>query len=299
MKRTITGVIALFCVNVLWAQDVDLFKTMNDEAATKDSLKKEYVEATFKSTHLINGHSIETTKAGLLDFRISHRFGLINQGSYQFFGLDNATERLGLDYGITNNLGIGIGRSTFQKQMDGFVKLKLLKQSTGYRASPISITGVAAVVIKTLKDADPNLKRTTSDKTSYVYQLIIARKFSPKTSVQLLPTFVHYNLVPQANDPNDLYSLGIGARQKVSKRLSITAEYYYQFNQFSGFYNSLALGVDIETGGHVFQLHFTNSTGMTESTFINQTTGKWVDGDIHFGFNISRVFKIKKQKLTP
>ncbi|MBC7650409.1 MAG: hypothetical protein H7101_01520 [Deinococcales bacterium] len=299
MKRIITVSIALFCVNVLLAQEVDLFKTMNEEAAKKDSLTKEYVEATFKSTHLINGHSIETTKAGLLDFRISHRFGLINQGSYQFFGLDNATERLGLDYGITNNLGIGIGRSTFQKQMDGFVKMKLLKQSTGNHASPVSITGLAAVIIKTLKEADPNIKRTTGDKTSYVYQLIIAKKFSPKTSVQLLPTFVHYNLVPLANDPNDLYSLGIGARQKVSKRLSITAEYYYQFNQFSGFYNSLAIGVDIETGGHVFQLHFTNSTGMTESTFINQTTGKWADGDVHFGFNISRVFKIKKQKLTP
>ncbi len=274
------------------AQEVDLFKMVD---STK---QKEYVEATFKSTHLINGHSIETTKGGLLDFRISHRFGLINSGSYNFFGLDNATERLGLDYGITNNISVGIGRSTFQKQMDGFVKAKLLRQSTGPHASPVSITGLAAVIIKTLKDSDPAIKRSTSDKTSYAYQLIIARKFSSSTSIQLMPTMVHYNLVPLANDPNNLFSLGIGARQKLSKRLSLTAEYYYQFNQFSGYYNSLALGVDIETGGHVFQLHFTNSTGLTESTFINQTSGKWGDGDIHFGFNISRVFKIKKQKTS-
>jgi len=284
--------LAIASTKMVIAQEVDLFKTVD---STK---QKEYVEATFKSTHLINGHSIETTKAGLLDFRISHRFGLLNSGSYNFFGLDNATERLGLDYGITNNIGIGIGRSTFQKQMDGFVKVKLLKQSTGPKASPISITGVAAVIVKTLKDSDPALQRTTSDKTSYAYQLIIARKFSASTSIQLMPTMVHYNLLPLAKDPNDLYSLGIGARQKLSKRLSLTAEYYYQFNQFSGYYNSLALGVDIETGGHVFQLHFTNSTGLTESTFINQTSGKWENGDIHFGFNISRVFKIKKQKLS-
>jgi hypothetical protein len=256
------------------------------------------LETTFKSTHLINGHSIETTKAGLLDFRISHRFGLLNSGSYNFFGLDNAIERLGLDYGITNNIGVGIGRSTFQKQMDVFLKVKLLRQSTGSHASPVSTKGLAAVIIKTLKDSDPAIKRTTSDKTAYTYQLIIARKFSSSTSIQLMPTMVHYNLVPLANDPNDLYSLGIGARQKLSKRLSLTAEYYYQFNQFSGYYNSLAIGIDIETVGHVFQLHFTNSTGLTESTFINQTFGKWENGDIHFGFNISRVFKIKKQKLS-
>jgi hypothetical protein len=285
--------LATASVQVATAQEIDLFKT-----ADSSQPQKEYIEATFKSTHLINGHSIETTKAGLLDFRISHRFGLINSGSYNFFGLDNATERLGLDYGITNNISVGIGRSTFQKQMDGFLKVKLLKQSTGPYASPVSITGLAAVIIKTLKDSDPNIKRSTSDKTSYAYQLIIARKFSSSTSIQLMPTMVHYNLVPLANDPNDLYSLGIGARQKLSKRLSLTAEYYYQFNQFSGYYNSLALGVDIETGGHVFQLHFTNSTGLTESTFINQTSGKWENGDIHFGFNISRVFKIKKQKLS-
>lgn len=285
--------LATASVQVATAQEIDLFKT-----ADSSKPQKEYVEATFKSTHLINGHSIETTKGGLLDFRISHRFGLINSGSYNFFGLDNATERLGLDYGITNNISVGIGRSTFQKQMDGFVKAKLLRQSTGPHASPVSITGLAAVIIKTLKDSDPNIKRSTSDKTSYTYQLIIARKFSSSTSIQLMPTMVHYNLVPLANDPNDLYSLGIGARQKLSKRLSLTAEYYYQFNQFSGYYNSLALGVDIETGGHVFQLHFTNSTGLTESTFINQTSGKWGNGDIHFGFNISRVFKIKKQKTS-
>jgi hypothetical protein len=292
IQRILALLLATASTQVAVAQEVDLFKTVD---STK---QKEYVEATFKSTHLINGHSIETTKAGLLDFRISHRFGLINSGSYNFFGLDNATERLGLDYGITNNISVGIGRSTFQKQMDGFLKVKLLRQSTGPNASPVSITGLAAVIIKTLKDSDPNIKRSTSDKTSYAYQLIIARKFSSSTSIQLMPTMVHYNLVPLANDPNDLYSLGIGARQKLSKRLSLTAEYYYQFNQFSGYYNSLALGVDIETGGHVFQLHFTNSTGLTESTFINQTSGKWGDGDIHFGFNISRVFKIKKQKLS-
>ncbi len=284
----------VFCITK--AQEIDLFKEAKDN---KDSTIREAVESTFKSTHLINGHSIETTKGGLLDFRISHRFGFVNTGTYEFFGLDNSTVRLGLDYGITNRLGIGIGRSTFQKQMDGFVKYKILQQSTGYHASPVTITGLVAVNIKTLKDLDPTKQFSTGDKTSYAYQLLIARKLNKNTSIQLMPALVHYNIVPLANDPNDLYSLGIGARQKVSKRISINAEYYYQFNKFSGTYNSLAIGVDIETGGHVFQLHFTNSTGMTERTFIHETTGRWSNGDIHFGFNISRVFKLKKQKLTP
>ncbi len=293
-------VLALFhCVLLscmLHAQDVDLLTKAKEESAREDSNRTELVAATFKSTRLINGHSVETIKEGLLDFRISHRFGFVNQGLYDLFGLDNATERMGLDYGITNRLMVGVGRSTFQKQMDGFVKYRLLQQSTGKKAVPLSVTLLASAIVKTIKETDPTIKRTTSDKTSFAYQVLIARKFNEKTSLQIMPTLVHYNLVPLTGDPNDLFSLGIGGRQKISKRVSINAEYYWQFNKFDGYHNSFAIGVDIETGGHVFQLHFANSTGMTETTFIHETIGDWSKGDIHFGFNISRVFKIKKKK---
>lgn len=285
----------LFCC-LVQAQDVDLFKAAKEESAKEDSSKTELVAATFKSTRLINGHSVETIKEGLLDFRISHRFGFINQGLYDFFGLDNATERLGLEYGVSNRFMVGVGRSTYQKQMDGFAKYRLLQQSTGKVNMPLSVTLLASAVVKTIKETDPTSKRTSSDKTSFAYQVLIARKFSDNTSLQIMPTMIHYNLVPLASDPNDMFSLGIGGRQKISKRVSINAEYYWQFNKFTGYYNSLAIGVDIETGGHVFQLHFANSTGMTEPTFIHETIGSWSKGDIHFGFNISRVFKIKKKK---
>ncbi|MBC7587545.1 MAG: hypothetical protein H7178_04220 [Chitinophagaceae bacterium] len=294
-KTILTCSLALL-FTYIHAQETDLFKIAEEEAKKADSAKNELVEATFKSTRVINGHSVETTKRGILDYRIHHRFGFVNTGLYDFFGLDNATERMGFDYGITDRFAIGIGRSTFQKQMDGFLKYRLLHQSTGYKAMPISVTLLAAGIVKTVRNTDPSKPLTGRDKTSYVYQAIIAKKFNDKTSLQLMPTLVHYNLVPLATDPNDMYSLGIAARQKLNRRFALTAEYYYQFNQFNGYKSSLAVGVDIETGGHVFQLHFTNSTGMTEPTFIHETMGDFFKGDIHFGFNISRNFTLKKNK---
>ncbi len=283
---------------LLKAQETDLFKQAEEESRKADSLSTEKVYATFKATRLMNGHTVETIKKGLLDFRVAHRFGFLNEGAENFFGLDNATTRLSLDYGISNRLMVGIGRSTYLKQMDGFVKYRLLEQATGYKPVPVSVTLLASAAIRTLKETDPTQNRTTWEKTSYAWQVLIARKLNDNTSLQLMPTLVHYNMVPLATDKNDRFSLGFGGRQKISKRVSINAEYYWQFNKFAGYYNSLAVGVDIETGGHVFQLHLTNSTGMTERTFIHETTGRWEKGDIHFGFNISRVFNLCKKPKT-
>ncbi len=299
MKILIAIAASIVFVNTQ-AQDstktIDLFAMATEEAKSENAQITELVIATFKSTRLINGQSVETTKKGVLDYRIHHRFGFVNTGLYEFFGLDNATERMGFDYGITDRLCIGIGRSTFQKQMDGFAKYRVLRQATGKKSMPISVTALGAMVIKTIKNNDPAKPYTSTDKTSYVAQLIIAHKLNNKTSIQLMPTMVHYNLVPLSSQPNDMFSLGIGARQKLNKRFALTAEYYQQFNSFDGYYNSLAFGVDIETGGHIFQLHFTNSTGMTEPTFIHETVGDFGKGDIHFGFNISRNFSLKKNK---
>lgn len=274
----------------------DLFAMAMQESETADSNTTVYTEATFKATRLISGHTVETCRKGILDFRIAHRFGFLNQGLYELFGLDNATERMSFDYGITDRLTIGFARSTFKKQLDGTVKFKLLRQSAGKVKMPVTVTVVAAAVAKTLKAPTEALKRTATENTSYVLQFLIARKVTEDLSLQLMPTLVHYNLVPFASDKNDRIALGIGGRQKISKRISIDAEYYYRFDKFDGFHNALGISVDIETGGHVFQLAFTNATGMTEPTFINETTGRWGKGDIHFGFNISRVFKIGKKR---
>lgn len=296
MKKIIIGISLLLTQSFVYAQDIDLFKEMDEQNKKETKEKIDYAAYTFKTTRLVNGHTIENLGKGILDFRINHRFGRVNQGAYDLFGLDNASMRMALDYGITDRLMVGVGRSTFEKQFDGFVKYKLLRQSSGKKNMPISLSYVATGILKTLKDPDPTIRKNFTDRLYFAHQLLIARKFNDYTSIQLMPTIVHYNIVPKANDPNDLFSLGIGARQRISKRVNLTGEYYYQFNKLSGYYNSFSVGFDIETGGHVFQLHFTNSTGMTERTFITETTGQWGKGDIHFGFNISRVFTIVKPK---
>ncbi|HLO82537.1 MAG TPA: DUF5777 family beta-barrel protein [Chitinophagaceae bacterium] len=280
----------------LWAQDPNLLDMLDKEEKAKPVT--DYTTATFKTTRLINAHSIEQLKGGVLDVKISHRFGTLNDGFYELFGLDNASIRIGGDYGITDWLMVGLGRSSFEKQYDGFMKVKLLRQSKGAKTMPLSLSGFAGIYYNTLKWADSSRDNYTTSRFNYVFQLIAARKFSEGFSLQISPTLVHYNLVPRATDPNDLLSVGIGARQKLSKRVSINAEYYYQIPGYKleGSENALSLGIDIETGGHVFQLIFTNSTGIAENQYITKTNGRWQDGDIHFGFNIARVFTLKKPK---
>jgi hypothetical protein len=279
-------------------EEVDLNKMLEEEEKKEAKDNISYTIATFKTTRLINGHSVENTQAGVLDAKISHRFGTVNGGLYDLFGLDNASMRMGLDYGITNWLMVGAGRSTYQKQYDVFAKWKFARQSNGKKNMPVSAAIMVAAMAQTQKWTDASRPNYFSSRLYYATQLIVARKFSENTSLQLMPSFIHYNLVPNATDPNDIIAIGIGGRQKITKRISINAEYYYQIPGYKlpNTANSLSIGFDIETGGHVFQLHFTNSRGMTERTFISETAGKWGDGDILFGFNISRVFTLNKGK---
>lgn len=287
--------LALFSLPA-FAQD-DLMKMLEEE--TEKDKKPDYATATFKTTRLINGHSVENVADGVLDFRISHRFGYISGGAYELWGLDEASMRLGLDYGLSKRWMIGIGRSTYQKQYDGFTKFKILRQSSGSRSMPITLSAIGSMMYKSLKFDDPSRENFYTSNMYYSGQLLIARKFNESLSLQLMPTIVHYNLVEGADDPNDLFSVGIGGRMKLSKRVSLNVEYYYQLPdyKFAGTQNSLSIGFDVETGGHVFQLYCTNSTGMTERTYINETTGDFFAGDIRLGFTISRVFTIKKPKI--
>jgi opacity protein-like surface antigen len=258
----------------------------------------DYTTATFKTTRLLNGHSIENQAEGVLDFRINHRFGNLNGGTYEWFGLDQANVKICFDYGVTPWLMVGLGHTNVDKTYDGFVKAKLLRQSTGKRKMPVSATYVATSAVTTLKWSDPNRKNYISSRYAYTHQLLIARKFSNATSLQLMPTLVHRNLIDSSKYKNDVIVLGIGGRQKLTQRMSVNLEYYYVLpNQISPIYNnSFSLGFDIETGGHVFQLTFTNSRGMTDPQFITQTVGDWLKGDVRFGFNISRVFTLKERR---
>lgn len=250
---------------------------------------KTYAIATFKSTRLINGHSIETRTKQVLEFVISHRFGRLNSGVDELFGLDNASIRFGLEYGITNNLNVGVGRSSFNKVYDGFAKYKLLRQSN---SMPITLTGLATATSQTVDFPNNGADFEPKHRWVYTYQVLVARKFNSSFSFQLMPTYMHRNLVPTEEDANDLLALGVGGRIKLNQRLAINAEYYHQLSDKSDqFTNALAIGFDIETGGHVFQLHLTNAQQMNER-FIGETTGDFFSGDIHFGFNVSRVFNI-------
>jgi hypothetical protein len=274
-------------------QAQDLIDLLGDEKP-----KKEYVKNAFKSSRVINGHSIEFLSPGTMDFRILHRFGLLDQGVKNFFGLDQASMRMGFDFGILPNLMLGVGRSTYKKEIDGFIKYGIIRQSTGEHSYPITITGVAGMTINTLPFPDPSIQNFATSKLAYYFQTSIGRKFSESFTLQITPTVVHNNLVPLAAQPNDVYSLGIGGRYKFTKRMAFTWDYFYLLNGITKKvnYNPLGLGIDIETGGHVFQLHFSNSTGMNERAFITETTNTWGKGEIRWGFNLSRVFQIKKNK---
>ncbi len=278
------------------ADSTDLMAQLESESEDKNAVN--YITATFKTTRLVNGHTVENVGKGVLDVKISHRFGTLNKGGYELFGLDNATMRMGFDYGISKRLMVGVGRSTFQKTYDAFLKFKLLRQSTGYRTMPVTVSYVGTVALISLKWADTSRKNYFSSRLSYTHQFIIGSKLSEGVSLQVMPTYIHRNLATYADEPNDLYAVGVGGRFKLTKRLSFNVEYYYQIPGYKveGTTNPLSLGFDIETGGHVFQLHFTNSTAMAERAFISGTTGKWEKGDILFGFNISRVFTIGKSR---
>lgn len=254
----------------------------------------EYVKAGFKTTRVINAHSFENVAAGVLDLKISHRFGYLSGGAYELYGLDQAMIRIGTDYGITDRLMVGWGRSSVGKEYDGFVKFKLLRQSTGKVNMPLSVAAVSAMTVSTLKFADTERKNYFSSRLYYTNELIIGRKFGDQFSLQVMPAMVHRNLVKTKLDNNDVYILGVAGRQKITKRLAVNFEYHYIFDERvrNESENSLSLGLDIETGGHVFQLHFTNSTSITEKGYLTETKGRWQDGDIHFGFNVSRVFNL-------
>ena len=257
---------------------------------------KELTTATFKTTHLIIGQSVENVGKGSLNVLISHHFGKVNDGLYNFFGLDQSTIRLGVEYGITNRLEAGIGRSSLQKTADGYVKYKILRQNN--IDMPLTVTYFGGMAMNTLKWADPTRKNFFTSRLSFVNQLLIARKFTEDLSLQLMPTHVHKNLVPRIVDQNDVFAVGAGGRYKFTRRMSVNAEYYYLLPGQSAkdFQNSLSLGVDLETGGHVFQLFFTNSQPLFERGFVSETQGKWNKAEIFFGFNIIRTFGIVKPK---
>jgi Membrane bound beta barrel domain (DUF5777) len=267
-----------------------------------DQLGKEdeeinYAQYSFKTNRIINLHSLESTAAGVMDVKISHRFGAVGEGFYDLFGLDQATQRFGVDYGITNELTVGVNRNSVRKAYDGFIKYKFLRQSTGKRNMPITAALMTSAAIETQRWDDPTRVNKFTSRLFYTNQLIIGRKFNDVLSLEVVPTLVHRNLVKASTDKNDIFAIGVGGRVRLSRRVTINAEYVYLLpNQLADAKNSLSLGFDIETGGHVFQFHFTNSTSMSEYAFVTQNDANWNKNSVRFGFNVSRVFTLIDKK---
>lgn len=287
------SLLAWLCTMALgsvYAQD-DLLSLLGEEESGDKVINA------FKSPRVINGHSMEMLGAGSLDFRILHRFGQLNQGFYNFFGLDNASMRMGFDYGLTPNLTLGIGRSTSRKELDGFLKYRLLWQSKGTKSVPISLVLVGGLTHNGLREPFGDVEANFTRRTAYYTQAIVGRKFSEKFSAQLVPTWLHRNYVDLDADQNDMVAVGLGARYKFIKRVALVVDYYYTFNRDANIQgrNPTSIGFDIDTGGHVFQLHFSNAIGMNERAFLADSNGNWGNGEIQFGFNLSRVFQLKEK----
>lgn len=306
------AIIFLYTPKLLFAQD-ELEKFLN----TENGASQEKVTATFKSPHLINVQSTETIHKKELEFRVDHRFGDIAGGSGgigNFFGLDQSTDiRIGFDYGLSDNLNIGIARAkgaTAATQLYELnAKYRFLEQTTN-NTIPLSIAVFGSGTISGVKASDNPEAATAygnfNDRITYVSQLIIARKFSPVFSFALLPTYLHRNFTIYG-DQNSLFAVGAGGRLKISKRMAVVADYFLplrdkskkeyveQINQ-QKFYNALGVGLEIETGGHVFHLNFTNATAIQESQFIAETTSSWTKGQYRWGFSISRRFSFAKDK---
>jgi hypothetical protein len=294
MKNFILFLIICFTASCVMAQD-DLMKELEQNQQSDT----DYAFQTFKGTRLVNGHTVETKAKGTLEFIFAHRFGAINGGLYEMFGLDDAYVRLGLDYGITDNLSASIGRNSVDKTMDGYLKYKLIRQSKGAKTFPVTITALGGTAYKiSPKQSDAPEGFENIDRLAYIGQLLIARKFTPKFSLQLMPTIVHRNAVYQSVEKNDQIAIGVGGRIKMTKSVALTSEYYYRVDvpDDNPYHNTLGFGIDIETGGHVFQLVLTNTRGLTERAFITETEGSFSAGDIHLGFNVTRTFQIKRKK---
>jgi len=283
----------IICTHVL-AQE-DLLKELE---GSQPQVTDQVIQ-TFKGTRLINGHSIETKGRGDLEFIFAHRFGAINEGLYELFGFDEAHVRIGLDYGFTDNFSASIGRNSIDKSLDGYIKYKIARQRSGANPFPLSVTGLGGIVYKASPQRDQAPEGFTAiDRVAYVGQLLIASKISSRISLQMMPTIIHKNAVDQMKEQNDQFALGFGGRMRITKGVALTSEYYHRVNASATkpLHNTVGFGVDIETGGHVFQLILTNTSGLTERAFITETDGEFFDGDVHFGFNVTRTFHLARKK---
>ncbi len=282
---------------------------------TDSVAKREAVTSTFKNTRIINQQSVETVHSHTLDFRVTHRFGIIGTGSnstssyHNLWGFDESSDiRIAFEYGVTNNFTVGFSRSKYQENWELLGKMKFLEQ-TSDNYIPVSAVFFSNIAYSTRQDLrlkydNPSTSVLSSRRCSFTEQLIIARKFSRRLSLQILGSYIHRNFVITPDD-NDVFSLGLGGRWRVTHSTALVADYIYNFGELRQpgnafhYYNPLGMGFEFETGGHVFSLMFTNAFSIIENSFIPNTFDTWTKGGFRFSFNISRNFKISSSPEKP
>ena len=277
-------IILLFMPWMAFCQDDLLSEIDTDQVVT------ETVSSVFKGLKIVNFESTKLVASKELTLIVSHRFGTVKNGFDSFFGLDDAVTRINFVYGITDWLNVGVSRSSFQKIYESSLKFRILSQRK--HGFPVTIVSYNSIMLNTALE-EVNLPLLEfENRISYATQLLISRKVTKNFSIEIAPTFFHDNFVVLDEQENSQYALGVGGRYKLSKRWSINVDYGYHFNRAenSPFKDPLSIGFDLETGGHVFQMHFTNAQPMNTNGFLGQATGDWSDGNIYFGFNLSRVF---------
>lgn len=283
MKSKIVCFLLGLSISSMFAQD-DLLSEL-------DTLKVEnYADAAFKSLKVVNFESTKLVAKKEFTLSVAHRFGSISYGFDNFFGLDNAVTRLNFIYGISDAVDISVSRSSYQKLYEGALKYRLIRQKDG--GAPITLVGYNSMTINSSLEEENFDSLEFNHRLGYVFQLLISRKFNKNFSFQLMPTIFHDNLVQYDTQDNTQYALGFGGRYKISKRVSINFDYGWHLNRAkeSLYVNPLGIGVDIETGGHVFQLLFTNAQPMNVNYALTHATGDWSSGDVYFGFNLLRRF---------
>lgn len=274
--------LSIFASGFAFAQE-DLLKDI-DTIQTKNT---EISPPAFKALQIVTGQSTKLTAKNEWYIVVAHRFGDISKGFKDFFGLDDASTKLGVIYGVTDNISLSLSRETNLKTFEGGAKYRLIKQNENF---PVDIVGYNVMAVNTdlSKDNYPHLK--FGDRLSYLTQALISRRFNENFSLQLTPSYVHKNLYEPMIEDKNQFLAGLGGRYKISKRISINAEYFVNFDNHSFYKNPLSIGMDLETGGHVFQLLFSNSQLNSDIGYLTNASGKWEKGQIFFGFNLYRVF---------
>lgn len=249
---------------------------------------KQKITSAFKALKIVNLESTKLAAKGDLYFIVAHRFGSIQDGFEGFYGLDNANTQIKFVYGLTERITISAARN--ENAFDFSTKFSLLNQEQ--EGFPVTIAGFTSLAINnTLKESFyANLK--FQDRLIYVAQILVSKKFSEKLSLELAPTFLHENFVDNPMQHNTQYFAAAGGRYKFAKRWSLNIDYAAHLNRAvnSVYKNPLSIGFDLETGGHVFQMHFSSSQGIHEAGYLAQTTGDWSKANVFFGFNLLRVF---------